>query len=93
MRKARLIPVSKFGDEASLTSVFLSALRLVKEFRENFLSEINMPYSGKIYTYTEVAFPNQPQPEEKRIDGMIILVRGNKIIDAALLERSEEHTV
>ena len=84
LRKARLIPISKFGLETSLTSVFLSAIRLVKEFRENFLSEINMSYGGNVYVYTEITFPHQN--EEKRIDGMIITVRGNKIYDAALLE-------
>ena len=84
LRKARLIPISKFGLETSLTSVFLSSIRLVKEFRENFLSEINMSYGGNVYVYTEITFPHQN--EEKRIDGMIITVRGNKIYDAALLE-------
>lgn len=84
LRKARLIPTSKFGLEMSLTSVFLSAVKLVKEFRENFLSEIGMSATGKTYVYTEVTFPNQSA--EKRIDGMIITVKGNKISDAALLE-------
>ena len=84
LRKARLIPVSKFGLEMSLTSVFLAAVKLVKEFRENFLFEIGMSATGKTYVYTEVTFPNQSS--EKRIDGMIITVKGNKISDAALLE-------
>lgn len=84
LRKARLIPISKFGLEMSLTSVFLAAVKLVKEFRENFLSEIGMSTTGKTYVYTEVTFPNQSS--EKRIDGMIITVKGNKISDAALLE-------
>ena len=34
VREARLIPTTKVGDELSLASIFLSTLKLVKEFRE-----------------------------------------------------------
>ena len=84
LRRARLIPISKFGDELSLASVFLSALRLVKEFRENFLKEIGMSSGGRIYVYTEVSFPKSSS--EHRIDGLILIVKGDEIRDAALLE-------
>ena len=33
VREARLIPTLKTGDECALTSIFLSSLRLVKEYR------------------------------------------------------------
>jgi len=35
---ARLIPMLKVGDEMALTSIFLSTIRLVKEFRETIFS-------------------------------------------------------
>ena len=37
---ARLIPLSKPGDETTLTSIFLSSLRLITEFRKNISREI-----------------------------------------------------
>ncbi|MDG1429148.1 MAG: hypothetical protein P8P87_09715, partial [Crocinitomicaceae bacterium] len=33
-QEARLIPLLKTGDEGALTSIFLSAVRLVKEYRD-----------------------------------------------------------
>ena len=33
LQQSRLIPLLKTGDEQALTSIFLSSLRLVKEFR------------------------------------------------------------
>ena len=54
---ARLIPTLKTGDEMALTSIFLSALKLVKEFRDKIFKEINLKRNGKIYYYTEVGFP------------------------------------
>ena len=83
LREARLIPMHKPGDEMALTSIFLSSLRLIKEFRREISSAINLASTGTIHVYTEVTFGKFP---DKRIDGLILVVRGNKIKDAALLE-------
>jgi hypothetical protein len=82
-RPARLIPLKKPGDEMALTSIFLSSLRLIKEFRKEILSSIGMISSGNIYVYTEIEFS---ELNENRIDGLIIIVKAGTIKDAALLE-------
>ena len=83
LQEARLIPIYKLGDEKALTSVFLSSLRLVKEFRKLISSSVNLTSSGKIYVYTEAEFRKH---ENKTVDGLILVVKGGKIKDAALLE-------
>jgi hypothetical protein len=83
LRSARLIPLIKPGDEMALTSIFLSSLRLIKEFRKDILNAVNLISSGRIYVYTEIEFS---QFKENRVDGLIIVVKGGKIKDAALLE-------
>ena len=45
--QARLIPLLKMGDEMALTSIFLSALRMVKEFREQIFKDVQSYYSKK----------------------------------------------
>jgi len=86
LRPACLIPTSKAGDEITLTSIFLSGLRLIKEFKKEIFSEVKLPNNGKMYVYTEVTFPNFTDEKDSRIDGLIIIVIGGKIKDAALLE-------
>ena len=81
LQSARLIPFYKPGDEMSLVSIFLSGLRLVKEFRDNISKAVNLSKAGKMHVFTEVEFRLF---DKKRIDGLIIIVRGNKIIDSAL---------
>ena len=44
-QEARLIPTLKTGDEMALTSIFLSALRLVKEYRDSIFKEIKLIFS------------------------------------------------
>ena len=83
LRSARLIPLINPGKEEALTSIFLSSLTLIDEFRQDILSAINMPKGGKLYVYTEVVFPEQ---KECRVDGFILLVSGGKIKSAAILE-------
>lgn len=83
LRRARLIPVAKPGDEIALASVILSALKLIDEFRKLTFNDLKMANGGQVYVYTEVTFPEFP---ESRIDGLILVVRGKKIKDAALLE-------
>ena len=88
LRPARLITTYKSGDEMFLTSIFLSGLRLIKEFRNDFLSEIKMTKGGQIYVYTEITFP---QDEKSRIDGLILIVKGGVIKDAAILEMKNKN--
>ena len=81
--KATLIPLQKPGDEMALASVILSALRLIKEFRKLVLSSAKMLSSGSIHVYTEVSFSQYPA---SRVDGMLFVVKGGVIKDAALFE-------
>jgi len=83
IRPSMLIPVLKTGDEMALTSIFLSSLRLIKEFRNNFFKEIKFPKGGKLFFYTEIAFP---EIFKGRFDGLIINVSSGKIKDAVFLE-------
>lgn len=83
VRKARLIPIYKVTDEMALTSIFLSSLRLINEFRKSVFSEVNLTTSGKLYVFTEVNFSELKSDQP---DGLIIVVKAGKIFDAALLE-------
>jgi hypothetical protein len=83
LRPARLIPCFKPGDEMGLASVILSSLRLVREFRKMVLSAARMASGGQLYVYTEVTFPQFP---ESRLDGLILIVKGGTIRDAAICE-------
>lgn len=42
LQPAHLIPMTKPGNEVTLTSIFLSGLRLIKEFRNLFSSEVKL---------------------------------------------------
>lgn len=85
VRPARLIPVFKVGEELSLTSIFLSSLNLIKEFRNSIFKELKFPKGGKNYFYTELSFPSS-EFSDSRIDGLIINVSSNTIKDAIVLE-------
>jgi len=84
VRPARLIPVVKTGDEMALTSIFLSSLKLVKEFRDSIFKDIKLSRSGRFYFYTEVCFPKID--DKSRIDGLILVTKGKVIRDAVLVE-------
>ena len=88
LREARLIPILKPGDEMALTSVFLSSIRLIKEFRKMILSSAKMTSSGKIHVYTEIIFPDNP---DSRVDGLLLVERGGIIKDAAIFEMKNGH--
>ena len=75
LQTAKLIPYYKPGDEMALTSIFLSALRLIKEFRKNISQAIGLTVSGKIHIFTEIEFLLF---ENKRVDGLIVVVRVTK---------------
>ncbi len=83
IRPARLIPTYPIKSEMNLTSVFLSALRLIKEFRNHFFHDAKIMKGGQVFVYTEIEFP---EFKESRIDGLIIIVKSGEIRDAALLE-------
>jgi len=83
IQKARLLPFYKAGDEMALTSIFLSGVRLIREFRNEIFRTINLSRSNQLRIYTEVEFLLF---DKKRMDGLILVIRSNKIIDAVLLE-------
>ncbi len=71
-QEARLIPLLKTGDEGALTSIFLSAIKLVREYRDSIFKETKLSRSGKAYYLTEVVFKDVD--ENSRIDGLIIIL-------------------
>ena len=83
LREARLIPSLKVGDEMALTSVILSSLRLIKEFRRLVFSAVKMMSGGKVYAYTEVGFNDD---KDSRLDGLLLIVKSGVIRDAAIFE-------
>ena len=83
LRQANLIPTIKVGDEMALTSIFLSTIRLVKEFRNTVFKDLKFPRSGKNFFFTEVSFPDH---FEGRIDGMVVNVSSGKIKDVVFFE-------
>ena len=83
LRPARLLPLYKPGDEMALTSVFLSGLRLIKEFRHLVFQAIGLSKSTTMRFYTEAEFVYF---KRLRIDGLILICRANMIVDAVLVE-------
>ena len=85
---ARLIPILKTGDEMALTSIFLTTIKLVKEYRDSIFKELKLSRSGKVFYYTEVSFPTI---DKSRIDGLIIIVIKGVIVDAAFFEMKNKN--
>src|SRR6056297_367704 len=84
IRPARLIPSSiKAGDELALASIFLSALRLIKEFRDDVFTELKFRRSGTHYFYVETTFFDYKQA---RPDGLILNVVSGVIRDVLIIE-------
>ena len=75
LRPARLIPFYKPGDEMALTSIFLSALRLIDEFKKQIFQIVHLPKSGTIHAFAEVEFLLH---KKQRIDGLIVVVKGKR---------------
>jgi len=82
--EVRLIPQLKTKDELALTSIFLSSLRLIKEYRDKIFKEIKLTRAGKSYFFKEMCFSDID--EKSRIDGVIITVVSKKIKDIVFLE-------
>ena len=80
LSQPRLIPILKPGDEMALTSVLMSSIRLIKEFRYQIFKELKLKRSGKAYFYTEVCFKDIDK--ESRLDGLILVVISGVIQDA-----------
>ena len=83
LQRARLIPFYKPGDEMALTSIFLSALKLIDPLRKNIFKTISLSNYGTVHIFTEVEFMLF---KKKRVDGLIIIERGKKIVDACIIE-------
>ncbi len=83
-REARLIPHSKTSkSEIAITSVFLSSLKYIKEFRKMVIENLDIKSSNKTHVFTEVSFV---QFEDLRIDGLLCVEKGGKIVDVAIFE-------
>jgi len=88
LQQARLIPTLKTGDEMALTSIFLSTVKLVKEYRDGIFKSIKLNRSGKTYYYTEASFP---EINNSKIDGLIIVVIKGVISDAVFFEMKSKN--
>lgn len=88
LQEVRLIPTHKTGDEMALTSIFLSSIKLIKEFRDSVFKEVKLPRTGKPYYFSEIYFP---ELDNSRFDGLIIIVSKGKIIDAIIFEMKNKN--
>ena len=77
-KKASLFPIGKSTDEIATTSIFLSSLKAVKEYREELISNIGMKKIKNknidLHIFTEVSC----EDNEDRPDGVIVLTSGKK---------------
>lgn len=88
-QEARLIPLLKTGDEGALTSIFLSSLKLVKEFRDDIFKEIKLSRIGYSLYLTEVIFHDIDKTS--RIDGLILVISKSTIKDAVVFEMKNKN--
>jgi hypothetical protein len=88
LQQARLIPTLKTGDEMALTSIFLTTVKLVKEYRDGIFKSIKLSRTGKAYYYTEACFSDI---SKSRIDGLIIVVTKGIICDACFFEMKNKN--
>lgn len=88
---ARLIPVGKKDDEMAMTTVFLAGMKYIKEFRGLVSDPIGLSKSGTLYCFTEVSFPVLFEGDlaKDRFDGLLLVVTGGKIKDAAIFEMKQ----
>ena len=89
LHPARLMPLHKPGDEMALTSIFVSALRMIDEFRKQIFQPLHLPTSGTTRTFTEVDFLLH---KKQRVDGLVVVVKGKRIVDALLIEVKNKNT-
>ncbi len=72
----------------ALTSIFLSTVRLVKEYRDGIFRSIKLSRAGRVYYYTEACFPDI---SKSRIDGLIIVVIKGVISEAVFFEMKNKN--
>ena len=76
LKKARLFPGGNADNEVSTTSIFLSTLTAVKEYREELLSQIGIKkinnQNVSLHTFTEL----QSNSKDDRPDGLIVITSG-----------------
>ena len=88
-QNARLIPTLKTGDEGALASIFLTTLKLVKEYRDTLFKELKLSRGSNIFYFTEVAFPEVDK--NSRCDGLIIIVSKGVIKEAIVFEMKNKN--
>ncbi|RLA58420.1 MAG: hypothetical protein DRQ78_12055 [Epsilonproteobacteria bacterium] len=75
-KKASLFPIGKSTDENQTTSIFLSSLSAVKEYREELLNQIGIKKINnrnmQVHVYTEIPCNDG----EDRPDGLVVLTSG-----------------
>jgi len=75
-KRARLFPGGNADNEVSTTSIFLSTLSAVKEYREELLSQVGIKKicnkNVSLHTYTEL----QSGSKDDRPDGLIVITSG-----------------
>ncbi|MCH8902310.1 MAG: hypothetical protein IIA45_00100 [Bacteroidetes bacterium] len=72
----------------ALASIFLSSLRLVKEYRDNIFKELRLNRGGRAYYFTEATFPDI---DTSRVDGLIVIVVKGLIQEAAFFEMKNKN--
>ena len=91
LKRSRLFPNGNTDNEVATTSIFLSSLCAVKEYREELLSEIGVRKINNqnvcLYAYTELENPSS----EERVDGLLVVTSGknNPIIEWACFVESK----
>ena len=83
LRPARLLNFHKPGDKLAITSIFLSGIKLIKEFGRNIFNQIKLTNRNSIRFYSEIQFVLF---DNLKIDGLILIIKSNKIVDAILIE-------
>jgi len=75
-KRARLFPSGNTDNEVSTTSIFLSTLTAVKEYRETLLSQLGVKKicnkNVSLHTFTEL----QSDTKDDRPDGLIVVTSG-----------------
>lgn len=88
-QQARLIPILKTGDEGALASIFLTAIKLVREYRDSIFKELKLSRIGNTHYFTEVVFKDVDN--NSRIDGLVIVVSKGIIKDAVVFEMKNKN--
>jgi len=88
-QESRLIPLLKTGDEGALTSIFMTAIKLIREYRDSIFKELKLSRSGKAHYFTEIVFNDID--DKSRIDGLIFIVSKGIIKEAVVFEMKNKN--